>query len=257
MALAAVRVVLVRPQGSANAGSVARAMKNMGLSDLVMVDPALPDDGWAAAMAVHARDILDAARVVPTLADAVADCAFVAATAARPGPFRGQTLKPDHAAVELLRVAVTQPAALVFGPEDHGLSNAEIERCHALITIPTAPAYDSLNLAQAVLICAYELQLAATAVAQQAPPPEPLPTAERMALLFARLESALLAAGFLNPQNPGPVMNVFRRIFARAELREHDVRVLLGLARQVQWLADVAAASGHSTSEDGELGSRP
>lgn len=251
MVSANVRIVLVRPRGSGNVGSVARAMKNMGLATLVLVDPAPLDDGWATAMAVHARDVLERATTVGSLADAVADCAWVVGTAARSGPFRGQVLAPRDLAVDLLRVASSQPVALVFGPEDHGLSNAEIEQCQALVTIPTADAYTSLNLAQAVLVCAYELHLAAAADADDDGLSEPRPTAARLTLLFDRLQQALLAIGFLNPQNPDPVMNVFRRVFARAGLQEHDTRVLLGLARQVQWLADELAKAGRAPSHDG------
>lgn len=250
MVSANVRIVLVRPQGSGNVGSVARAMKNMGLATLVLVDPAPLDDGWASAMAVHARDVLESATRVRSLADAVADCAWVVGTAARSGPFRGQVLAPRDLAIDLLRVAATQPVALVFGPEDHGLSNAEIEHCQAMVTIPTADAYTSLNLAQAVLVCAYELHLAATSDSGDRGLSVPRPTAARLALLFDRLQQALLAIGFLNPQNPKPVMNVFRRIFARAGLQDHDARVLLGLARQVQWLADQLAHAGHAPKHE-------
>lgn len=244
MALANVRVVLVRPQGSANVGSVARAMKNMGLADLVLVEAETPEDGWAETMAVHARDVLARAQAVSSLAEAVGDCAFVVATASRPGLFRGQILTPREASASLLNVARRQPVALVFGPEDHGLSNADLGHCHALITIPTAPEYPSLNLAQAVMVCVYELAVAAGARDAGEPVPETteaMPTAASLERMFHQLERALLAAGFLNPQNPDPVMNVFRRILARADLREHDVRVLMGLARQVQWLADQVA----------------
>lgn len=246
MPLDDVRIVLVRPRGSANVGAVARAMKNMGLARLVLVAPRLEADGWAEAMAVHGRDVLAAATTAATLAEAVAGCRLVVGTAARSGPFAGQTGCPRALAPEILAVARSAPVALVFGPEDHGLSNDDLKACQRLVTIPTADAYASLNLAQAVLVCAYELHLAATAAAATAAPalPPDLAPAEQVGLLLERLETALLAIGFLNPQNPDPVMYVFRRVFARAGLGEHDVRVLLGLARQIAWAAAEAGRSG-------------
>jgi len=244
MSITNVRVVLVRPQGSANVGAAARAMKNMGLRDLVLVAPEPLDDGWAEAMAVHGRDVLAASQRVATLAEAIADCVFVVGTAARSGPFTGQVLSPHEAAVRLLDEARSHSVALVFGPEDHGLSNEDLKGCQALVTIPTATEYASLNLAQAVLVCVYELQLAARGdVSSDVPVSEPA-AAGQIGLMLERLEAALLAAGFLNPQNPDPVMNVFRRIFGRAGLAPHDVQVLLGLARQVDWLARAAAVGG-------------
>lgn len=240
MSLDNVRIVLVRPQGSANVGAVARAMKNMGLRDLVLVAPRLTNDGWAEAMAVHARDLLDSARTVASLDEAIAGCGLVVATAARSGPFRGQTNSPREAAAELVAFAERAPVALVFGPEDHGLSNDDMKPCQRLWTIPTADDYSSLNLAQAVLLCVYELHLAGVERRGSLPDANPVApaTAERVGLLLQRLERALSAIGFLNPQNPEPVMFVFRRIFARAGLVEHDVSVLLGMARQIEWLAN-------------------
>ncbi len=243
MSLDNVRVVLMRPQGSANVGAVARAMKNMGLRHLVLVEPRLPDDGWAAAMAVHAGDVLASARHVASLDEAVADCGLVAATAARPGPFRGQVGTPRGTAAEIVAVAQAERVAWVFGPEDHGLSNDDLKACQRLLTIPTAAEYASLNLAQAVLLCAYELWLAADAGAAakvETASTVPPAAAGEVAAMLEHLERSLLAAGFLNPQNPDGVMYVFRRIFARAGLDEHDVRVLRGMARQVDWLARAA-----------------
>jgi len=248
MGLANVRIVLLRPRGSGNVGAVARAMKNMGLTNLVLVAPQIPADGWAEAMAVHARDVLAAARHTDSLAAAVADCRLVVGTAARSGPFRGQCSAPRAAAAEILAVATEAPVALVFGPEDHGLSNEDLKVCQRLLTIPTADEYASLNLAQAVLLCAYELQLCARAAAATTAPERDdsidLAPAERVGFVLERLEAALLAGGFLNPQNPDPIMYVFRRIFARAGLGQHDVRVLLGMARQIDWLAGAASERG-------------
>src|SRR5262249_38842421 len=152
------QVVLVRPAIAANLGAAARVMRNMGLSELVLVAPAAdPADRNARQLSTHGEAILEQARVVAELGEAVADCPFVVGTSARiGGPYRRQSVGPPEAimprVVEALR---TGPAALVFGTESNGLSNAEVTRCHSLIHIPADPAYPALNLAQAVAICLY------------------------------------------------------------------------------------------------------
>jgi tRNA/rRNA methyltransferase len=231
--LANVRIVLVRPRGAANLGAVARAMKNMGLSDLVLVEPGPMPRRAAAAWAVHAADILDRRRTVSTLAEAVADCGRVVGTTTRGGRYRARTLTPRAAAPQLLREAAQQRLALIFGPEDHGLSNEDLKQCQQLLAIPAAPRYPSLNLAQAVMVCAYELYL----VSQPSPPADGLTLAEagRVDFMYRRLQEALLRIGFLPGDNPDHLMFALRRLLGRAGLEEADVRVLLGIARQIAW----------------------
>ncbi len=236
MSLENIRIVLVRPRGAANLGAVARAMKNMGLADLVLVEPG-PVGGFASrAWAVHAGDVLEARRTAPSLAEAVRDCAVVVGTTARGGPYRDRARSPREAAPELLRQAVKQRIALVFGPEDHGLSNEDLKQCHQLLAVPTSAAYPSLNLAQAVLICAYEIFLAHGDGAAS-PGPTELAEAERVQFLFARLEQALLDIGFLHGENPDHIMFSLRRLLGRAGMEEAEVRILLGVARQIEWFA--------------------
>ncbi|HVM95643.1 MAG TPA: RNA methyltransferase, partial [Candidatus Acidoferrales bacterium] len=157
MSLRNVRIVLVRPKGAANVGAVARAMKNMGLDDLVVVRPRLASSALAKVMAVHAGDVLQRMRRCDSLLEAVADCALVVGTTCREGPYRAAAEAPRTVAPRIVDAAARQPVALVFGPEDHGLSNDDLKGCHQLIQIPTADAYPSLNLAQAVMVCCYEL----------------------------------------------------------------------------------------------------
>src|SRR5437879_6066770 len=152
--------VLFRPKAPGNVGAAARALKNMGFSDLRLVAPQRPHMAGAA-MAVHGCDLLAAARVYPELAAALADRSLVVGTTARAGPYRREAQPIRDAASALINDATR--IALVFGPEDFGLTNEELKLCHRLVTIPTAPAYPSLNLAQAVLIVAYEFMLAAGA----------------------------------------------------------------------------------------------
>lgn len=232
MSLDNLRIVLVRPQGAANVGSVARAMKNMGLHDLALVQSRVTDAFLMETMAVHADDVLQQARHCESLAAAVGDCGLVVGTTCRPGQYRAAAEPPRDCAARIVAAAASNRVALVFGPEDHGLSNEDLKACQQLIQIPTASAYSSLNLSQAVMICCYELFLAAQA--EQLPAPE-LASAERIEFMFQRLQQAFLAIGYLHDDNPDHIMFAYRRFLGRGQLDERDVRILLALARQVEW----------------------
>lgn len=236
--LSNVRIVLVRPRGAANVGAVARALKNTGLGDLVLVRPRTRLGAQARAMAVHAVDVLERARSVDSLPEAVADCGLVVGTTARPGFYRTGARPPRSLSAEIVHCARRQAVALVFGPEDKGLSSEDLEHCQRLIRIPTAADYASLNLAQAVLLCAHEIFLAASEPVEPAVAPDfhraPAARAEQA---YERLQAALLRIGFLPEDNPGHVMRGLRRLFGRAGLEEREVRILLGLARQIEWYA--------------------
>jgi len=238
------RIVLVRPRGAANVGAVARAMKNMGVLELVVVRPALMRAFWSQAMAVHANDVLQQLKRFDTLAPAVADCGLVVGTTCRGGLYRAAAEPVRAAAARIALTATTNRVALVFGPEDRGLSNEDLQHCHQLVTIPADPAYPSLNLAQAVMICCYELFLAAGPAAEEEPLPAGavLATAERVRLMFERLRAAFLEIGFLHRDNPDHIMYAFRRFLGRAQLEERDVSILLGLARQIEWFGHNAAS---------------
>ena len=216
-----------------NVGAAARAIANMGLGELVVVRPHPLRQAWVRAMAAHAGAVVDRMRRCRTLAEAVADCAVVVGTTCRGGPYRDRTRTPRQIAPEIVIRAQHQSVALVFGPEDRGLSNVDLQLCQQLVSIPTAPDYPSLNLAQAVMVCAYELQLAASA---EAAAPEPLlaPTA-LIEQMYTRLRAALLSIGFLHPDNPDHIMLALRQLLGRTGLSEREVRILLGLARQVEW----------------------
>ena len=232
MPLRNVRIVLVRPRGAANVGAVARVMKNMGLRDLVLVRPAARQTFWSRAMAVHADDVLRAARRVDSLQEGVADCGLVVGTSCRNGLYRAAAEPPRLVAPRIVAAAVSNRVALVFGPEDHGLSNVDLRACQQLIAIPASPDYPSLNLAQAVTVCCYELFNAAQEGAAAAPPLAP---AERVELMFERLRAAFLAVGFLHEDNPDHILQALRRMLGRAQLEERDVRILLALGRQIEW----------------------
>jgi len=231
-----IRIVLVRARGSGNIGSVARAMKNAGLADLAIVGKARTGSFWARAMAVHGRDILGQARCFSSIREAIADCSLVIGTTCRSGLYRKHSQSPREIAHAIVAAARTGKVALIFGPEDHGLSNKDLEHCQLLATIPARPEYPSLNVAQAVVICLYEIYLASLEPASDSTIQRA--SAESIERLFDRMRSSLLKIGFLDSENPEHMLLAFRRILGRAGLEDKDVRIFTGLFRQIEWYAD-------------------
>lgn len=244
MSLDRMRVVLVSPIYPGNVGSVCRAMKNMGLTRL---DVAGPRRGFAweeaRPMAAHANDVLDARRVWPDLASAVADCGLVAGTTARPGLYRAHAKTVRDWAPRLLAAAEDRDVALVFGPEDNGLSNDDLSLCTQIIQIPSSDTYPSLNLAQAVLVVAYELFVASGVFEPPAERTVEVPSVrrERMFTLWRQL---LLDIGFMEESKADHMMMGLRRIFSRGPLTDADLRILMGIIRQTAWISDRARAAG-------------
>ena len=237
------RIVLVRTKIAANVGAVARVMRNMGLEELALVAPqAEVDDPRGRLLATHSEDILERARIVADLGEAVADCGVVAATSARRGGlFRRQSAgTPEEILPRLVEAMAQRPAALVFGPEAHGLTNDEISRCHYLMHIPTEAAHPALNLAQAVAICLYELRRAwMTQQPAAGPAPEAAPFADQERM-FDELRQALEAVHFLYGPRADVLMHAVRHLIGRARPTPMEVKVLLGLARQLHWVAELA-----------------
>ncbi len=229
-----VRIVMIRPRGSGNIGSVARAMKNFGARDLAVVGKARTDSFWARAMAVRGRDVLAQTKRYESIREAIADCALVVGTTCRSGLYRSHSQTPRELAPTIVAAAQKGRVALLFGPEDHGLSNKDIEHCQLLLTIPAREEYPSLNVAQAAVLCLYELYIAALA------PVEPAierAEAEQIERLFDIMKASLLKIGFLDAENPEHMLLAFRRILGRAGLQDKDVRILTGLFRQIDWFA--------------------
>jgi tRNA/rRNA methyltransferase len=247
------RIVLVRPEVPANLGATARVMCNMGLTDLVLVSPvADPSDRNARQLSTHGEDILDRCRIVHDLGDALADCVFVAGTSARLGGlFRRQSLgTPQEILPRLVDFLATGPAALVFGPEPSGLTNAEVSRCHFLIHIPTDPAYPALNLAQAVAICLYELRqawLRRTEPKVSREVAAPFGQQERM---YESLRMALEEVHFLYGDKADALMHAIRHLIGRAGPTPMEVEMLFGLARQLRWFAARHGPTRHLTRPD-------
>jgi tRNA/rRNA methyltransferase len=230
------RVILVRPRGSGNIGSVARAMKNLGAGELAIVGKARTQSFWARAMAVHGRDTLAGARSYASIREAIAGCALVVGTTCRSGLYRSHSQTPREVAPAIVSAALKDKVALLFGPEDHGLSNKDLEHCQLLVTIPTHPDYPSLNVAQAVVVCLYEIYLASLAPIKNDDEIQRA-EAEHIERLFDIMRSSLLKIGFLDSENPEHMLLAFRRIFGRAGLEDKDVRILTGMFRQIEWYA--------------------
>ena len=229
------RVVMVRPRGSGNIGSVARAMKNVGAGELAIVGKARTRSFWARAMAVHGRDVLGDAKCYESIRAAIADCALVVGTTCRSGLYRSHSQTPKEVAPAMAAALEKGKAALLLGPEDHGLSNKDLEHCQLLVTIPTHPDYPSLNVAQAAVICLYELYVASLAPREDSQLQRA--EAEQIERLFDIMRNALLKIGFLDSENPEHMLLAFRRIFGRGGLEEKDVRILTGMFRQIEWYA--------------------
>ncbi len=181
---------MVRPRGSGNIGSVARAMKNTGVRELAVVGKSRSQSFWARAMAVHGRDILSNALSYETLREAVADCTLVVGTTCRQGLYRAHSRSPRKVAGEIVAAAAVGKVAVIFGPEDHGLSNEDLRHCQLLINIPADSEYQSLNVAQAAMICLYEIHLAA--LGEPIEESLPLARAEDVERLYERMRSSLL-----------------------------------------------------------------
>ena len=231
-----IRIVLVAPSHPGNIGAAARAMKNMALEELVLVNPRQFPHPEASARASGADDVLAAARVVPSLAEALADCGYVAATTSRDRDQYFRIVDVREAASRLVAESGTAAAAVVFGPERTGLANEELESAHALIRIPASPAYASLNLAMAVQLVAYELYRARGVAAPTAAPlAAPLATTQEMARLYGHIAAVLEEIDFRDRTQSGThLMSRIRRFLQRAELDHNEVNILRGILTAVQ-----------------------
>jgi TrmH family RNA methyltransferase len=238
-----VDVVLVRPARAANVAAACRALKNMGLRWLRLVNPPGDLDAPAnRALAYGAWDILDQAARVQSLAVAVAESALVIGTSGRPEP---SAWSPRRLAEEGGARSGGGRTSIVFGPEASGLTREELALCHELVHIPSDPAHPSLNLAQAVLVVAYELRVVSHR--EGAPPERPPAASGELEQALSDFREAGLAIGYLNPENPAAILTEWRRWLARARPTPREVSLLRGLARQMAWAArGVARGRGGS-----------
>jgi tRNA/rRNA methyltransferase len=231
--LARLRIVLVRPTHPGNIGAAARAIKTMGLSQLVLVEPKLYPDAEATARASGAADVLDAALVVSSLDAALAGSRLAIGLSARHRELVGKVQAIRDAAAEAIAIAGAGDVAIVFGTETFGLTNDDVSRCQTLAFIPANPDYGSLNLAAAVQIVAYELRMAAGLAGGYAAVTYPLAAQDEVAGLHAHAERTLTDLGFFNPQRPRRLLPRLRRLFARTRLEHEEVNILRGILASV------------------------
>ncbi|MEE3168724.1 MAG: tRNA (cytosine(32)/uridine(32)-2'-O)-methyltransferase TrmJ [Pseudomonadota bacterium] len=257
-----IRIVLVETSHSGNIGAVARAMKNMGLGNLWLVRPASFPDEASYARAAGAADVLDHARVVSSLEEALADCVLVMGTSARGRKVPWPVCAPPEAAATAAEHAGSGPVALVFGRENSGLTNDELQRCHYHIHIPSNPDYSSLNLAMAVQVMCYELRmhyLRSLEDGQASPYLKPMarpgdegwdvPPArvDDVEGFFGHLEQVLIDVDFHRRDNPRQLMTRLRRLFQRARLDQMEINILRGILTAVQ---KAVGARGNSKSTE-------
>ncbi len=229
-----IRIVLVGTTHPGNIGAVARAMKNMGLSDLYLVNPKVFPHEDATARASGASDILDRAKVVDALDKALVDCVYVAGASARSRSINWPSMGPRDCAERMIRENASGDVACVFGPEKTGLHNDDLDLCHTLLTIPTDPGFSSLNLAMAVQVFVYEVRVAGMldegpVFDVEAPPA----TSDEMELFYEHLENVLRDIRFLDPDNPRHLMRRMRRLFIRARPDKNEVNILRGILTAV------------------------
>ena len=225
-----VRIILVGTTHPGNIGAAARAMKNMGLKDLVLVGPRSFPHEDATARASGSEDILANARVVDSLKEALKDCIYVAGASARSRSIGWPSMAPRECAERLLKESLQGRVAAVFGPEKSGLTNDDLDLCNTLLTIPTVPGFSSLNLAMAVQVLSYELRVAGFAEPDNNYVPEvPLATGEELEMFHTHLEEVLTRSEFLDPDNPRYLMRRLRRLFVRAAPDKNEINILRGI----------------------------
>lgn len=235
-----IRVVLVGTQHPGNIGSAARAMKTMGLSHLILVAPKRYPDPEAVALAAGADDILQQARVVATLAEALEGCSYVIGTSARARSVALPELTPRHASEHLVQKSTLGSVALLFGPERTGLENEDLQHCHACVFIPCNPDYASLNLAAAVQVLSYEIRLQRLQNTSVETPPTiekdqvPAASHDQMERFFVHLATFMDEVDFHKGKPPEVVMQRVRRLFLRAAMDEREIKIMRGLLSDAQ-----------------------
>lgn len=228
-----IRIVLVGTQHPGNIGSAARAMKTMGLRELRLVAPRAFPHPEATALAAGADDLLERAQVCTDLGEALADCAWVAASTARPRHISVPVYTPREWAQRLAGGAVQGRIALLFGSERVGLSNRELDHAQEIVTIPVDPGYGSLNLGAAVQVLCYELRLASGALPPEPEPHRPVDQAE-LERYYEHLQRVLVRTRFLDPDNPRLLMRRLRRLYSRAAPDANEMNILRGMLTAVE-----------------------
>ncbi len=256
-----IRIVMIQTTHPGNIGAVARAMKNMGLVDLCLVDPKKFPDPEADARASGATDILASAQVVSTLQEAISDCHFVVGTSARGRHIPWPITSPREMAGVAMQLQPGKKMAILFGREDRGLTNEELHQCHHHVHIPTNPDFSSLNVAAAVQVIAYELRVASLdkhsepALQWGTDWDIDLADVREIELMFDHLEKTLVDVEFLDPNNPRQLMTRMRRLFLRAIPDRVEVNVMRGMLTAINkkvTLLNNASIDKPASSSDSE-----
>ncbi len=228
--LNSVSVILVRPRFPENIGSVARAMKNMGLGRLLVVNGCSPLHANAYKLASGAEDLLERAEEFFALSEAISEMGVVVGFTSRKGVGRQPDLTPEALAERLIPLSQKNVIGLAFGSEKEGLTNEELSLCHLCVRIPSEESFPSLNLAQAVMVVCYELLKASKESLRR---PVQVAPAEQLERMFEHMENTLLRIGFLDSNNPKRIMRVLRRLLGRSQMDEREVRIFRGIWSQV------------------------
>ena len=243
-----IAIVLQQPRYPENIGAAARAIRNMGIRQLLVVDPRDFDLPRVLKMATHsARDIVEAISLHDDLKHALSPYHYVVGTTARLGGQRQVFKSPSVLAQNLIPISQENQVAIVFGPEDRGLSNEDIRYCHALVNIPTAE-FSSLNLAQAVMVMCYEMFNAGQEDGKKFAPR--LASRHELDGMYEQLREILVRISYINPENPDYWMNSLRHFFTRLQLRAKEVSMIRGMCRQVNWY-------GEKRFQDGRKAEKP
>jgi len=232
MNLNSISILLVRPRYHENIGAVARAMKNMGLNRLIVVDGSSPLHRDAYKLASGAEDILERAEEFPNLKEAISEMGCVVGMTSRSGNERNPLLTPKKMVEELISISEKNSIGLVFGSEKEGLTNEELSLCHLYVRVPSADSFPSLNLAQAVMVLCYELFQSSTTIQQET---GPLASSDHLERMFEHMERTLVAIGFLDAKQPERIMRVLRKIFGRSRMDEREVQIFQGIWSKVDW----------------------
>ena len=239
-----IRIVLVDTSHPGNIGATARAMKNMGLTELHLVRPEQFPHAEATARASGADDVLSSAIVHPRFEDAIAECGLVIGTSARSRHLPWDLVEPRECATRLVEESKSGPVALVFGAERMGLTNAELQLCNLLVTIPTHPDYSSLNVAMAVQLLSYEIWLQLRPGTPKGPEREiRLATNDEMTRFYGHLEQVLNEIEFHDRTGTGQLMTRIRRLFNRAQVDQNEMNILRGILTSVQSKRRTAGSS--------------
>jgi len=229
-----IRIVLVNTSHPGNIGAAARAMKNMGLSELVLVEPANFPHADATARASGADDILQRARVCSSLTEAIEGCALVFGASARLRSLPWPIVEPRQMAAQVVAEASQAPVSIVFGREHSGLTNAELETCNALVHIPCNASFSSLNIAAAVQVLCYEVNMASGTELPETADDSEIATSDELERFHEHLQETLVEIDFLDPEKPRLLMRRLRRLFNRARLEQTEVNILRGILTATQ-----------------------